>query len=97
MYTSGVWNVKPGCEDDFVRGWQTGVDRMSPDLTGVTFRLLRDREIPSRFVSVAGPWRNQEQWDAIRASEGFQESMSTMTQLLDSYEIAIHDLVAEVS
>jgi quinol monooxygenase YgiN len=97
MYTAGVWNVKPGMEDFFARGWQASVDRMSVELPGVSFRLMRGAENTSRFVSFAGPWRGPEQWDAVRSSEGFQSAMAAMADMLDSFEMATYDLVAEVS
>ncbi len=73
------------------------MDRLSLELPGVTFRLLRDVENPSRFVSVAGPWRNREQFEATRASDEFQAQMDAMAHVLDSYEIAAYELVVEVS
>jgi quinol monooxygenase YgiN len=97
VYTSAVWNVKSGNEDAFAREWQASVDRMSPNLSGVTFRLFRQRESPSRFVSVAGPWRGLEQWESLRSSEQFQESIAAMEELLESYDVGSYDLVAEVS
>ncbi len=97
MYTSGVWKARAGSEADFVRAWQAGVDRMSPDLAGITFRLLRDRDNPTRFVSVAGPWRNQEQWEAVRSSDQFRESLESSSDVLESYEVHAYDLVVEVS
>lgn len=97
MYTSGVWIAKPGREADFARNWQAAVDRMSPDLPGIVFRLLRDAEDPSRFVTVAGPWRNREQWESYRGSEQFQQSMAAISDLLESFEISMYELAAEVS
>jgi quinol monooxygenase YgiN len=97
VYTSGVWNVKAGKEHDFARGWQASVDRMSLELPGIVFRLLRDEDSPTRFVSVVGPWRNREQYEATRSSAQFQEAVASMADLLESYEISVYDLVAEVS
>jgi quinol monooxygenase YgiN len=97
MYTSGVWNVKAGMDDEFARGWQTNVDRTSLEHPGVVFRLLRDIERPGRFVSIVGPWRNREQIESVRASETFKEAVSAMSDLLDSYEISAYELAVEVS
>ena len=97
MYTSGVWNVKAGKESDFTRGWQANVDRTSLEHPGIVFRLLRDVDRPGRFVSVVGPWRNREQFESVRASEAFKESMNAMADLLDSYEISAYELAVEVS
>ena len=97
MYTSGVWNVKDGKDDEFAREWQTTVDRTSLEHPGVVFRLLRDADRPGRFVSIVGPWRNREQFESVRASEAFQESMNAMANVLDSYEISAYELAIEVS
>ena len=66
MYTSGVWIVKKGREDEFARRWQESSDSVSLDFPDVTFRLLRDRENPRRFVSLGEGWRNVEQIEAAR-------------------------------
>ncbi|MGH3136608.1 MAG: antibiotic biosynthesis monooxygenase family protein [Gaiellaceae bacterium] len=97
MYTSGVWNVKAGREDEFARGWQATVDRTSLEHPGVAFRLLRDVDKPGRFISMVGPWRSRAQFESVRASEAFRESMSAMSDVLDSYEISAYELAVEVS
>ena len=97
MHTSGVWNVTAGLEDEFAKEWQASADRMSPDLPGVVFRLLQDSENGSRFVSLAGPWRNREQIDAMRASVQFQQMMSGIQLLLDSFEPSVYEPVIEIS
>lgn len=97
MYTSGVWNVKEGHEDEFTRGWQASVDRTSLDHPGVVFRLLREVDRPGRFVSIAGPWRNREQFESVRASDAFRESIDAMADVLESYEITAFELAVEVS
>jgi heme-degrading monooxygenase HmoA len=97
VYTSGVWNARAGKDEEFARRWQEGVDQLSLGLPGVTFRLLRDTENPTRFVSVAGPWRNREQFEATRSSEEFQKRMAAVDDVLESYEIGVYDLVVQVS
>lgn len=97
MYTSAVWNVKDGQEDAFVRRWQQSVDAAALELPGIVFRLLRDVENPGRFLSSAGPWRSVEQINAMRSSDGFQQSMAAMADVLDSYEISTLELAVEVS
>jgi len=97
MYTSGVWNVKPGMDDAFARGWQATVDRTSLEHPGLVFRLLRDVDRPGRFVSVVGPWRNREQFESVRVSDAFKESINAMSDLLDSFEISAYELAVEVS
>lgn len=97
MYTSGVWNVKEGHENEFRRRWQESVDAAALALPGVVFRLVRDVENRRRFASNAGPWRGLEQIAAMRDSPEFQASLASMAEHLDSYEISTWELVAEVS
>ena len=70
MYTSGVWVVKKGREDDFARRWQESADRLALDFPGVKFMLLHDRENPQRFISLGEGWRNAAQIEAARETPG---------------------------
>ena len=97
MYTFGVWIVKKGRESDFARRWQESADGVSLDFPGVTFRLLRDRESPQRFVSLGDGWRNAEQIEAARSSPAFQDAMASIWRILESGEMSTLDLVVEIS
>ena len=97
MYTSGVWLVKEGREDEFARRWQESADSLALDFPDVKFMLFRDRENPRRFVSLGEGWRNNDQIDAARSTPGFQDAMASIWRMLDSGEIATLDLVASVS
>jgi hypothetical protein len=52
VYTSGVWTVKKGREEEFERRWQEAANGSSLEYPDVKFMLLRDREDPRRFVSL---------------------------------------------
>lgn len=97
MYTSGVWVVKEGREDEFTRRWQDSADRLALDFPGVKFMLLRDRENPRRFVSLGEGWRNPEQIEAARELPAFQDAMTSIWRMLDSGELTTLDLIASVS
>jgi quinol monooxygenase YgiN len=97
VYTSGIWIVKSGREEEFARRWQESADRVALEFPGVTFRLLRDVEEPRRFVSFGGAWRNAEQIAAARSLPSFQEAMASIQDLVESVEIATYELVAEIS
>ncbi len=97
MYTSGVWIVKDGREEEFERRWQESVDNLSLDFPGVKFMLLRDHDDRRRFVSLVEGWRNHEQIEAARAMPSYQDSMAAVWRVLESGEISTLDLVAEVS
>lgn len=97
MYTSGVWVVKKGREEEFTRRWQESADRLALDFPGVKFMLLHDRENPQRFVSLGEGWRNPDQIAAARETPEFQDAMTSIWRVLDSGEIATLDLIASVS
>ena len=97
MYTSGVWTVKEGREDEFARRWQESADTVALDFPDVKFMLLRDRENPRRFISLGEGWRNTEQVEAARSSPAFQDAMASIWRMLESGDISTLDLVAEVS
>lgn len=97
MYTCGVWTVKKGREDEFERRWQEAANGSSLEFPDVKFMLLRDREDPRRFVSLAEGWRNAEQIDAARSSPAYQDAMAAIWRVLDEGELSTLELVAEVS
>ena len=97
MYSSGVWVVKKGHEEEFARSWQASADQLALEFSGVTFRLLRDVSEPTRFVAFSGPWRNIEQLTTARSRPPFQELLDTAREITDSGEVFEFELAAEVS
>jgi quinol monooxygenase YgiN len=97
MYTSGVWIVKKGREDDFARRWQESADSLSLEYPDVTFRLLRDHDNPQRFISLADGWRGAEQIEAAQSTPAYQDAMTSLWRLLESGKTSTLDLAAEVS
>jgi quinol monooxygenase YgiN len=97
MYTSGVWIVKKGREDEFARRWQEAVDRLVLEYPNLKFMLFRDRENRQRFLSLGEGWRNPEQFEAARSTPEYQDSMASVWRVLESGDLTAFDLVAEVS
>lgn len=96
IYTSGVWVVKPGEEDDFVTDWKEFVASGVETPGSGTFRLLRDAEQPGHFMSFA-PW---ESFDAVQAwtrHPEFAERMGRASAHCDDFKSTTYELVAEVS
>jgi quinol monooxygenase YgiN len=96
VYTSGDWHVKPGREQEFVDAWREmaewSTNEYGPDGWG---RLFRDKEDPVRFRSV-GAWPNDQVVAEWRASEGFQQRLAKIRELLEEVSIRTFDLAAEV-
>jgi quinol monooxygenase YgiN len=95
--TSGTWLVKAGREDEFARRWEESASNLSLEFPDVTFRLMRDRDDPRRFMSFGEGWRNLEQVEAARSLPSFQDSMASMWRLLESGEMTTLELAVEIS
>lgn len=97
IYSSGVWTVQEGREDEFRRIWEGNVTMLPAEHPGLVARLLRDADDPRRFVSVVGPWRGIEELDAVRGSAAFEESLERAREVLDDVVVSTYELVLEVS
>ena len=97
LCTFGLWVVKEGRQAEFSRRWEESAGKLSLEFPGVTFRLLRDRENPQRYVSLGEGWRNIEQVEAARSLPSFQDAMSSIWRVLDSGDLSTLDLVVEIS
>ena len=95
--TSGIWVVKKGREHEFAHRWEESSSNLSRAFPDVTFRLLRDREDPRRFISLGEGWRNVEQIEEARSLPSFQDAMASIWNVLESGDISTLDLVVEVS
>lgn len=95
-YTHGIWAVKPGREDAFIAAWTEFAQWSSREVPGALWaKLLRDRENPSRFITV-GPWESLDAIERWRAEPGWQERVRQIRELLDGFEPATLDLVVEL-
>lgn len=96
IYSSAVWTVKPGQEDDFVEAWKEFVG-WSAGMPGAgVFNLIRDREQPGRFLSFA-PW---ESWEALQSwteQPEFAERLGRPRAHCDEFDPSTYELAAEVS
>src|SRR5947208_2774595 len=95
VYTLGIWTVKRGREEDFVRAWQDLADRTKTEFPDEVATLLRDREQPHRFISF-GPWDSLEQIAQWRSSVTFKEGVGKLRELLDEFVPHEMDLVAAI-
>jgi quinol monooxygenase YgiN len=96
VYTLGIWRVKDGRADDFVRAWLELAEQTQADFPAGTATLLRDRDQPSLFTSF-GPWDSLEQIAQWRNSPTFQDGVAKLRELLDSFEPHTMDIAATIS
>lgn len=88
LYTHGRWVVKEGQEAAFQAAWQEFAEWTNANISGAVngeARLLQDLDDPRIFFSF-GPWESLEAIQAWRASDGFQERIGRMRDLLASFE-----------
>jgi quinol monooxygenase YgiN len=96
VWTHGRWTVIPGREDDFAAAWRELADWTGSQFTTAGATLLRDRDQPNVFFSF-GPWPDLETVGRWRGSDGFQQRISTIRGLLESFEAHTLDPVAKQS
>ena len=96
IYTLGIWTVRPGSEDDFVRAWEDMGRETKKQFPTASGTLLRDHAQPNRFVSF-GPWESLEQVVAWRESSAFTEGLAKIREVLDGFEPNTMDLVTRIA
>jgi heme-degrading monooxygenase HmoA len=83
-YTSGVWTVRDGSQDEFVARWTKFVQTAAESPGAEAFVLIQDREDPRQFVSF-GAWRDWDSVDAWRSSTVFAEHMGACRELCEDF------------
>jgi heme-degrading monooxygenase HmoA len=91
-----MWVVKSGEEDDFVAAWKEFVGWSAGMSGSGTFRLVRDREQPNRFLSFA-PWESLEAQQAWTQQPEFGERLGRVRAHCDEFRPTTYDFVTEVS
>lgn len=94
-YTSGLWTVKEGHEDDFVAAWTDFVSWARDQPGSRTFRLVRDLDDSRRYLSFA-PWESFEAQAAWKQTDEFAARMRRVREHVDSFEPSTYELIAEV-
>ena len=94
-YTSGVWIVKDGEEEDFVREWSDFVDWASGFAGSGTFRLVRDLDHPGTYMSFA-PWDSFDAQSAWKEQPEFRERIMRVRRYCEDFQPSTHELVTQV-
>jgi heme-degrading monooxygenase HmoA len=95
-YTSGRWTVKPGEEDAFVQEWTAFVKWASSMPGSGTFRLVRDLDHPSHYMSFA-PWESFEVQNAWKELPEFGERIMRVRSHCEDFQASTLELVTEVA
>jgi heme-degrading monooxygenase HmoA len=80
-FTTGIWNVKKGKEQEFISEW-TRFAETSNESDGVTARLLQDKDNPQRFISV-GIWGGEDVIQKWRDRPETKAALQRLTELLE--------------
>ena len=94
-YSSGLWVVKPGEDDEFVEAWK-GFVGWAREMDGSqTFRLVRDLDHPDHFMSFA-PWDDFETQHAWKQHPEFPERIGRVRRHCEDFQPSTYELVTEV-
>ena len=94
-YTSGVWIVKPGEEEAFVRAWTEFVAWAGEMPGSGTFRLIKDLEQPNSYLSFAS-WESFEAQQAWKDSPEFKERIMRVRQHVEDFTPSVFEHVTAV-
>lgn len=88
IWTHGTWTVTPGNEAAFVAQWRSLAEWTATEFVkDASAVLLRDTTRPNVFYSF-GPWPDEQTIERWRDSDGFQEHLSRIRDLVDAFEPA---------
>jgi heme-degrading monooxygenase HmoA len=94
-YSSAVWIVRPGEENDFVTAWEDFVWWAAGIPGSGTFRLVRDLGDPARFLSI-GSWESLAAQRAWQRHPEFTERLGRPRRYCVSVQPASYALVSGV-
>jgi heme-degrading monooxygenase HmoA len=80
-FTTGVWNVKKGKEQEFINAWREMATWTFQNMDGGSARLLQDSQNPSMFISV-GEWTSEANIQKWRESSDFKSALAKISALL---------------
>jgi catechol 2,3-dioxygenase-like lactoylglutathione lyase family enzyme/quinol monooxygenase YgiN len=92
IWTHGTYRVKPGCADEFVRGWRELARHAIEEFGVAPPTILRDHEDQSLYVTF-GVWDSLDTLERFRSSRLVAERASALDDLLDSAEARVLDEV----
>jgi heme-degrading monooxygenase HmoA len=94
-YTSGTWMVKCGQEEGFIQAWTAFVTCASSIPGSGTFRLVRDLDHPSNYMSFA-PLESFEAQNAWKELPEFRERIGRVRSHCEDFQPSAYELVTEV-
>lgn len=94
-YTSGIWIVQEGDEENFVREWIEFVTWASGFTGSATFRLVRDLDRPRTYMSFA-PWDGFDAQHAWKEAPEFRERIMRVRRHCEDFQPSTYELVTQI-
>ena len=94
-YTHGTWQVKSGEDDEFVAAWRDFTTWASNWSGSGTFRLVRDIDERSRYMSFC-PWESFEAQASWKSDPEFRERIGRVRAHCDDFTPSVFELVTVV-
>ena len=96
LFTLGIWTIKPGREEEFIRKWDEFATWTSENQQGAgQAHLIQDIEAPNRLISF-GPWQSPENIAAWRATREFAQFLEKARELCEEIQPLTLKAVAQV-
>src|SRR5262245_42231990 len=103
VFAVGLWTVKEGRQEDFVRAWLALGDRLREDFPERRATLLHDRDQPNLFISF-GPsdsldtleGRRERIGSLAQDSHTLSERTAQLFETLDHHDVHTLDYVGEI-
>jgi heme-degrading monooxygenase HmoA len=80
-FTTGIWNVKKGKEQEFINAWKEMADWTFKTMDGGSAHLLQDSKDQSRFISM-GTWTSENNIQKWRETPEFKTALEKINNLL---------------
>ncbi len=80
-FTTGIWNVKKGKEQEFINAWKEMAQWTFANMDGGSARLLQDAKDPSRFISL-GQWVSENNIQKWRETSEFKNALEKINNML---------------
>jgi quinol monooxygenase YgiN len=95
-YASGTWQVKQGCDQEFIDRWTEFLQWSRANYPSIVVaNLIRDRRVPGHYVSFA-EWTEEASRDAWKQNPEFTTHFDACFALCEHMSGADFDRVATV-
>ena len=94
IYTHGIWEVKPGMQQEFLDEWTSFAIWSNAEFSGsAPAYILADRNDSLRFVSFSA-WSDDAEIQKWRETERFQEFVGRVQELCSGFQPYTLDLAS---